>query len=594
MNGAVLNIFRSGRVVGDALRRYRASALLGATSIATVDVLDALLPLVLKAIIDSIEAGNRSDLFSWCGIYFGIAFVQAIGRILWRVGFFRLGTQAGRDLRIRLLDHLMRLPLPVARKNRSGQVVATSQSDVEGVRAVLEQGMITLFDALIYLLTIPIIMLWLSPGLALVSMLLLPVIPFLVVRGEKNLKSAARRQQDAIGGMVNNCHESFSAIRLIKCFAREQSFSERFSCVSADVADHSIELARREALFLPQLEVVISLSMVALLFVGGELVLTEQLTIGTYVAFQRYLQTLLRPAQAIGLWFAQLQRAAASSERIESILEDSIPTPSQALKPPEVESAPILAVENLCYAFPGSPSPLFNQISFSLAYGERIAIVGPSGSGKSVLLELLIGARAVNETTGLMLLAGVDYRTLDIESIRRSLAYVEQAPFLFSDTVRANIAPDGDPAPVFAAVRMASIEQEILALPQGMESVIGERGVTLSGGQRQRIAIARSLVKEPAVLVWDNALSSVDLFTESQILAALTCLPRKTSMIVVTHRLSTTLQMDRILVLNHGCIEQQGTHEQLLRDEQGWYYAFCQHQKRVSELQALEEERRND
>lgn len=588
----MLGIFRAGRLAGDALRRYRTLSLLGVMSIISVDLLDVALPLILKGIIEAIEQGDSLLLPRICAVYLLISFFQAILRILWRVGFFQLGTRMARDTRERILESLFRLPLIFFGRRQTGDLVSLAQSDTEAVRHVLESGMITIFDGILYIIAIPLVMIWLSPKLALLSLVLVPLMPLIVRANEKKLKIAAREQQDSIATLSNRAHESFSTVRVIKSFAKEDRFIERFSEASRTVADRSVALARREAFFSPQIEGIISVATTVMLFIGSSMITNDEITIGTFVAFQRYLQQLLWPTQAVGIWFSQVQRAAASSERIERVLHEPPDKADISSGAVRGETNLPIRVSKLNFSYDSHDTPLLRDISFFIENGERVALVGPSGCGKSTLLQLLLRARQAD--SGVIELYGADYRGLTVEDIRTHVAFVEQAPFLFSDSIRANISPTADSKKIAAVLSRAALDGEIDSMPAKIESIIGERGVTLSGGQRQRVAIARSFARDGTVLLWDNALSSVDLVTESRILEQIERLPRTSSALLVTHRLSTALRMDRILVLRNGVIEQNGTHDQLIRQGSGWYSAFCEHQKTLSAIEALEQEVRGD
>ena len=582
MKLSIFKVFSRGRLIGDALRRYPKLFIIGIISITVVDLLDITLPLVLKGIVDAIEAKDLSLIERCCLLYALISIVQAVGRIFWRYGFFCLGTYAGRDIRERIHAHLLRLPIHRASKMRSGDILTHAQSDVDAVRFLLEHGMVTIFDATIYLLGISLIMFFLAPKLALACLFLLPLIPYLVYRNENNLKEGAREQQEATSKLNRATYEGFAAIRVVKSFARENDFIRRFTERSERLRDASIILSRREAFFSPQLEFVISASVTLLLYCGSEWVLSDKLSIGTFVAFQRYIQSLLWPTQAVGVWFSYLQRAVVSSERIEKFLAEE---EEPALKKVtfDFSSQESLTISHLGFSYPEKNEPVLKGVSFSIKRGERVALIGPSSGGKSTLCNLIL--KVIEPDNGTITLFGKDYRELSLEGVRENLASVEQRPFLFSDMILNNIAPESSANQVAVFAQQAAFQSEIEKLPLGGATIIGERGVTLSGGQKQRVAIARSFARKAKFLLWDNALSSVDLKTEAEIIKALKAQPDEISALLVTHRLSTTRLMDRILVLRNGVIEQDGTHDQLIADPNGWYLQFCKHQERLGALE---------
>lgn len=579
---------RGTRLILDLLRAQRGMALIGLASLALVDLLDIMLPLLIAEAIDAVTRGEFALLQQLALIYLGVAVVQAFGRFGWRRGLYLVGVRSAAALRRRLVRHLLRLPTPTLERRKTGECVALAHNEVEAVRQLLDSGMVTLFDAAIYLVGISAALIYLSPKLALLALALFPLIPILVLKNQPLLREAAENVQIAQAAVAGAAHEGIGAVRLLKAFVEERSFTQRLQTQSQRLVGHSLVAALRDALFAPKLELVVTIAMTWVFIIGGGWVIEGSVTIGAFVAFERYLEKLLWPTEAVGIWFGQLQRALSGAERLCDLFDDPAEvtdaTVVRSNTPAKLTAADaLLSVRELRFSYQDAQSPALNGISFDLRRGEKVALIGESGSGKTTLLSLLAGIYP--PLSGTIRIFDRDLQDWPLAELRRRIALVEQAPFLFHDSIAHNLSPRERPiADLEAVTRQAAVLDEVCRLPGAFSALLGERGVSLSGGQRQRLAIARAFLHQPELLLWDNALSSVDLNTEVEILAGLR--GYGVTMLICTHRISTVLAADRILVLQNGRITQQGRHEELIRDSAGWYRCFYDYQRRREELEA--------
>ena len=513
---------------------------------------------------------------------------------------------SGRDIRKKFADHLFGLSSSFFDKRRIGELMSLATNDVDAIRMALGPGLLTLADALFYFLTVPVAMYWLSPKLTLIAFIPLPLIPLFVMRNEKEIHKRFDQVQASFGKISSLAQENLNGIRVIKAFAREDAQLERFKRAGEDHIRHSLWLARVQSAFGPMLDFFMSLGLVLLLYFGGQSVIEKTVTLGTFVAFQRYIQKMVWPMTALGLSITYYQRGIASSNRIQEVLsvksdiEESLTPVLPADYRVGTFAAPWktrgeIEFKNLSFRFAGAERESLSGLSLKIKAGERIAFIGGIGSGKSALLGLIPRLYPVGR--GMLFIDGVDVNDWPIDELRRQVGYVSQEVFLFSDSVIENVAyglsdlHDSSPAHLLkssiveASTRLASVHEDMLGLREGYQTVLGERGVNLSGGQKQRLTIARALAKQPSILVLDDALSSVDVQTEERILTSLRSRGARNTEIIAAHRISTIKDADRIVVLDRGRIDQLGSHEELLKDRAGLYFNFYEQQRLKEDLE---------
>lgn len=579
------SIFDPGTILGAYTLKFRRRAVVGGAALLLVDSLDVLLPLVVKIAIDSLSGQEVALSLGGCALlYVLIVMTQAVFRLIYRYNLSLMNVSIGDDLRRRYAAALFRAESEAVQKEKTGDLVSRLSSDIDTMSGMYDHGVITLLDAAFYLLTIPIILCFLSWELAIIAMLPLPLIPFLVRRGDRRIRSQFHAAQEELGAVVSVAQEASLGARILKSFVAEQSVVERYRSLGLNYIEKALRLGKTEAWFAPSLEAVTALSVILVLLVGGLWTIDGAISLGTFIAFQRYTQQLLWPMQAVGISIGMYQRSLASSDRVERLLK--LPAESGGAKKgePEAVDVPVVTLENVSYTHPGAQKPAIEGIHLTVQEGETIAIVGENGSGKSTLLALI--PRLLLTSKGAIRLWGEDLREWDLPALRSRIGFATQDLFVLAASVRENIAFDPtldvSPESLERASRTAALHEEIRGFPQGYETILGERGITLSGGQRQRLTLARALLRRAPLLILDDVFSSVDAATEARIIEELEAVRQTT--IIVSHRLSSIRRADRIVVLSGGRIVQEGTHTELVSTD-GWYRRFVHAQQLERELE---------
>jgi ATP-binding cassette subfamily B multidrug efflux pump len=572
------------------LWKYRKWVSLGLLALVTVDVLEVLPPLILKWVVDAaMENSGVLTLVKLAAAYFAVGIVQALCRYGWRMYLIRTSWFAGADLRSRFAHHLFKLSLSFYDKRRVGDLMSLATNDVEAVRQCLGQGLLAFADAMFSILTIPVAMYLLSPELTLLALIPLPIIPWIYLHFEKRLHDRFEKVQESYGRISALTQEALTGVRVTKAFAKEHAQVERMRRAGDQFIRENLSYARIDSVFGYAIDFITSTALVILLYVGGRQLIegSEALTIGTFVAFQRYIHMMAWPMSAVGRSVSRYQRAVTSSERLKEIFAIASDVP-QAPKPRVPTPRGAIELRNLSFRFPGVERDVLRNVSLTVHPGERIALVGAIGCGKSALLSLI--PRLYPVPRGMLLVDGVDVNDWDIQELRAQVGYISQDVFLFSESVLENIAYGlaaqiPSVSAIENATQMASVHDDVLGLVGSYETRLGERGVNLSGGQKQRLTIARALVKQPSILVMDDALSSVDVQTEERILRGLRARSNRNTEVIAAHRISTIKDADRIVVLKDGEISQQGTHQDLIRDKAGIYFHFYEQQQLKAELE---------
>jgi ATP-binding cassette subfamily B protein len=582
---------------------------LGVAALLLVDILEVIPPFLLKEAVDVAVDRKPLSLLGWlAGGYLLVSLIQGVCRYAWRMYLIRSSIRSSRDLRQRFADHIFGLSASFFDRRRIGDLMSLATNDVEAVRMAIGAGFLVLADALFYFITVPIAMYLLSPKLMLLAFVPLPLIPWFVMRNEKEVHSRFERVQQSFGRLAALTQEGLSGIRVVKGFAREDAQLGRLAEAGREYMRLNLDLARVQSAFGPTLDFTMSLGLVLLLYVGGGGVISDAVTLGTFVAFQRYIQKMVWPMAAVGLAITYYQRAVASSGRLKEVLAVSTDVPeSSGPRLPEGAPSDLMArlswktrgaieFRDLTFSFPESAGKIaLNGIRLTVEPGERVAFVGAIGAGKSALLALLPRMYPVGR--GMLFVDGVDVNDWPLEELRRQVGYVSQDVFLFSESVTENVAyglhgwmeRTDQLMPIHEATALAAVHEDVQSLSDSYRTRLGERGVNLSGGQKQRLTIARALAKQPAVLVLDDALSSVDVQTEERILKSLRARPGRNTEIIAAHRISTVKDADRIVVLEGGVVRQIGTHSQLTADRRGMYRKFYEQQRLKEELETYSE-----
>jgi ATP-binding cassette subfamily B protein len=612
MPGQAPGLFRRLLAESSFLRhyawKYRKLVGIGLLALVVVDGLEILPPILLKDAVDVVtEHRPLRQLGILAGAYLLTALVQGVGRYGWRMYLVRASMYSGRDLREKYATHLFRLSVSFFDRRRVGDLMSFATSDVDAVRMALGAGLLTFADALFFFTSVPVAMYLLSPRLTLLAFLPLPILPFFVARSEREIHARFRRSQEAFSKLAAMASENLGGIRVIKAFAREDVQREQFAEAGREFIRRNLRLARVQVAFGPTLDFTMSLGLVALLWIGGRGVIEDAVTLGTFVAFQRYIQKMVWPMAALGMAFSHYQRAVASSDRLKEVFAQStdVPEPAQPKFPEGAVPGGIwrtrggIELRQLTFRFPGVERDALAGLNLTIAPGERVALVGGIGSGKSALLSLI--PRLYPVARGMLLIDGVDVNDWDLRELRAQVGYVSQEVFLFSETVTENVAyglaewaSASDPASpeaatlvprVHEATGLASVHEDVRGLVRGYDTRLGERGVNLSGGQKQRLTIARAVAMRPPILVLDDALAAVDVQTEERILSSLRARPGRNTELIAAHRISTVKDADRIVVLHQGRIQAMGTHAELLRDAGGIYAHFHRQQRMKEDLE---------
>ncbi|HBT3292518.1 TPA: SmdA family multidrug ABC transporter permease/ATP-binding protein [Klebsiella aerogenes] len=557
-------------------RRY-----LGAVALlAVIAVLQLIPPKVVGIVVDGVtkEHYTAEQVWMWIGALVVIAVMIYLLRYVWRVLLFGASYQLAVELREDFYRQLSRQHPAFYLRHRTGDLIARATNDVDRVVFAAGEGVLTLVDSLVIGCAVLIVMsTQISWQLTLLALVPMPFMALAIKRNGDALHERFRVAQAAFSSLNDRTQESLTSIRMIKAFGLEDRQSAQFAADAADTGAKNMRVARIDARFDPTIYIAIGAANLLAIGGGSWLVLQGELTLGQLTSFVMYLGLMIWPMLALAWMFNIVERGSAAYGRIRSMLEEAPVVNDGSETVPEGRGALNVAVREFIY--PQAAKPSLEKVNFTLQPGQMLGICGPTGAGKSTILSLI--QRHFDVTEGDIRFHDIPLSRLQLDSWRGRLAVVNQTPFLFSDTVANNIAlgkPDATREQIEHVARLASVHDDILRLPQGYETEVGERGVMLSGGQKQRISIARALLLEAEILILDDALSAVDGRTEHDILHNLRQWGEGRTVIISAHRLSALTEASEILVLQHGHIAQRGRHEQLAT-QSGWYRDMYRYQQ---------------
>ena len=547
------------------LRPYKVSLTVSIVLAVGSQVAQIALVWVTKNVIDeALRPHDTHKLWVYVWTIVGLGLARAVLMAGRRLISGKQALAVEMDLRQGLYAHLVRLSFGFYDRHQTGQLMSRATVDLQGVRFFLGYGLIFFFQNVLTVVSVTVVLLVFQWKLALIALAITPVLVVLAYRYSRVAHPTLREVQQKLADVATVAEENIVGVHVVKAFAQEPQETEKFRRRSEEVFQETVRANRQRALYVPLISWVPLLAQGAVLLVGARMVTRGELTVGGFVAFNLYLGMLVMPLRSLGMWIGQAQRATASGERIFEVMDEpeEITDRTGAIELHHGEGH--VRFENVGFEYmPGRP--VLTDVALDLPAERTIALIGHTGSGKTTLTSLV--PRFYDTTTGRVTIDGVDVRDLTLASLRRAIGVISQDPFLFSATVRENItfgAGELDDAEVERIARLAQAHEFVEQLPEGYDTVIGERGITLSGGQRQRLAIARALAVDPRILILDDATASVDATTEARIRLGLREAMRGRTTIVIAHRLSTIALADEIVVHDEGRFVARGTHDELL------------------------------
>lgn len=526
------------------------------------------------------DAFYKKELTLTILIIFGVALISAFFTFVMRQTFIVVSRNIEYDLKNEVYAQYQKLSLNFYKKNRTGDLMNRISEDVSKVRLYLGPALMNSVSAFTMFVVVIIFMMSRAPMLTLYTVAPFPILSFLIYKLSQAVHRRSTVVQEYLSKLSTFTQESFSGITVIKSYGIEERTNSDFAILANTSKEKQIDLAKMQAFFLPLIVFLIGGSNILVIFIGGKLLISGQIdSVGTIVEFLLYVNMLTWPVTSVG-WITNLvQQAEASQKRINEFLHENPDIFNKSDKRQAIEGH--IEFKNVSFTYEDTQIKALKNVSFSIKKGETLGIMGKTGSGKSTILDLV--GRLYDIESGELLIDGLPIDQINLEDLRNSIGYVPQDAFLFSDTIKENIKfgnADADDSEVITAAKDAAIHDSIMEFNRNYETVLGERGLTLSGGQKQRVSIARAIIQNPKIFLFDDCLSAVDTQTEEEILNNLTRISKEKTTIIVSHRVSTVKNADKIIVLENGKIIEEGNHNSLIKQD-GYYREL--YEKQLSE-----------
>ncbi|WP_431800357.1 ABC transporter ATP-binding protein [Halobacillus andaensis] len=562
-------LFKLGWFFKEYWKRYT----IAVVALIIVSAIDLIPPKLVGIVIDEIQFNTltMAKLLDILFVYGVIIIFSYTLSYLWDYTLFSGAATLEKTMRTRLMDHFLRMTPRFFQSNKAGDLMARSTNDLKAIMMTSGFGILTLVDSTIFMVLIILMMgFTISFKLTLAALLPLPVMAVVMSKYGKVIHARFMEAQDAFGDMNNNVLESVRGVRVIRAFVQEKNDEHAFQQMTNNVYDKNVAVAKIDALFEPTITVLVGIAYTIGLGYGSSLVFQNIITLGEMVSFNVYLGMLIWPMFAVGELINVMQRGNASLDRVNLTLSQT-PDVSSPNVPENVDIPRYIDFKDVNFTYPNMVKPALKNLTLRINQGETIGVVGKTGAGKTTFIRQFL--REYSGVKGSIEINGIDLNSLDLNKSRAWIGYVPQEQVLFSKTIRENIqfgSPAASDEEIYRVLKLAYFLEDMKVLPQGLDTLVGESGVTLSGGQKQRISIARAFIMEPEILLLDDAMSAVDGKTESNIIHHLREQRRNKTTVIAAHRLSAVTHADHIIVLDQGKVIEQGKHGQLMK-KNGWY-----------------------